>query len=438
MRWIWLGIAALLVACAPTAELGKRHQPSRLATPLPTPDFEGYILAARQYVAAANQVAGNPLAPSVVEDRGPYELPPQGSCARRKDEVHAALLIHDLGETPYMLRDLGERLARACYLVRAILLPGHGGVPGDLLDVDYRDWQEAVRLGVASLAGDASDVTLIGFGTGGTLALDYLQSDQPSAVPVAALVLLAPAMAEPAPRFEVQAQRLLYALAPSGGWLGTQGAWPQVFADKDPVRYESLPSNARRQADRVVLGLAGQEGSLDLPVFLAIGEDDVSVDPQAARQWFCSSLAGPRRMLWYTTAPGAASCRFVTERSIPATRGVLDLSHIGLPIAPSNPRYGRDSGYRSCLHYYWEKDAPSWFFCSDPAKTAANSDVRYGEISQANLHAHVMRRLTYNPDFDGLVADLVNFLADARSSSGQAPPPGTSAGRQGDVIRDAT
>ena len=51
-RWICLGVAALLTSCAPTAELGKRHQPSQLATPMPTPDFEAYVLAARQYIAA--------------------------------------------------------------------------------------------------------------------------------------------------------------------------------------------------------------------------------------------------------------------------------------------------------------------------------------------------------------------------------------------------
>jgi hypothetical protein len=45
--------------------------------------------------------------------------------------------------------------------------------------------------------------------------------------------------------------------------------------------------------------------------------------------------------------------------------------------------------------------------------TTANSKVRYGEISAANLDAHVMRRLTYNPDFDRLAGDLVDFLEDA-------------------------
>jgi hypothetical protein len=115
-------------------------------------------------------------------------------------------------------------------------------------------------------------------------------------------------------------------------------------------------------------------------------------------------------MVWYTKVPGQPACDFVTERASGPTKEALDLSHIGLPVAPRNPRYGRASGYRSCLHYYWEKDAPSWFFCADPAKTVANSEVRYGVISPANLDTYVMRRLTYNPDFDRLASDLVGFL----------------------------
>jgi esterase/lipase len=306
-----------------------------------------------------------------------------------------------------MLRDLGRRLARACYRVRAVLLPGHGGVPGDLLAVDDGDWQDAVRLGVASLAPGADEITLVGFGTGATLALAYALAEPPEAASTAALVLLAPEMVEPASDLELQAQRFYHALAPRG--------WPEVFADDDPVRYESLPSNAGWQRERLALELARQEAALDLPVFMAISEDDATVDAATARRWFCTRLAGRRQLLWYTTTPEPApDCAFVTERASGPTAAALDLSHIGLPIDPDNPRYGRSSGFRSCLHYYWEKDAPSWFFCSDPAKTPANSEVRYGEIGASNLAHHVVRRLTYNPDFDGLAADLVEFLDGGR------------------------
>ena len=411
-RLAGLAAMALLVACASTDDLGKRHQPSQLTSPLPTGDFDAYVLAAHQYIAAANQMAGAPLSAAVVEDRGPFELAPRGpGCSKAGPDAKAALLIHDLGDTPYVMRDLGQRLARKCYLVRAVLLPGHGGVPGDLLTVDYRDWQTAVRLGVESLAGAAGEVTVVGFGAGGTLALDYvLSGDPPDGVEIAPLVLLAPAIATPVSGFEAQTQRIYRALAP----LGSGSEWPQVFADGDPVRYESLPRNAGRQMNGLTLELAAQEQALDLPVFMAISADDVTVDADAARRWFCRRLAGRRLLLWYTSEPGAiAHCDFVEERISGPSHEVLDLSHIGLPVDPDNPLYGRRSGYRSCLHYYWEVATPSWFYCSDPAKTADNFDIRCGEISDRNLSDHVVRRLTYNPDFDDLVADMVGFLDGA-------------------------
>jgi esterase/lipase len=409
-RLAGLGAMALLVGCVSTSDLGKRHQPSQLPTPLPTGDFGAYVVAARQYIAAANQSAGAPLTAAVVEDRGPFELAPRGpGCSPAGSDPKAALLIHDLGDTPYVMRDLGERLARACYLVRAILLPGHGGVPGDLLTVDHRDWQEAVRLGIESLVGAAGQVTLVGFGAGGTLALDHVLSDDPPD-DVVALVLLAPAIPTPVSGFEAQTQRIYRALAP----LGAGNEWPQVFADADPVRYESLPRNAGQQMNGLTLELATQEEALDLPVFMAISADDVTVDAAAARQWFCSRLAGRRQLIWYTSEPGAiARCDFVEERVSGPSDEVLDLSHIGLPVDPDNPLYGRRSGYRSCLHYYWEVATPSWFYCADPAKTAANFDIRYGEVTHRNLSAHVVRRLTYNPDFDKLVIDMIGFLDGA-------------------------
>ena len=47
----------------------------------------------------------------------------------------------------------------------------------------------------------------------------------------------------------------------------------------------------------------------------------------------------------------------------------------------------------------------------DPTKTAANSEVRQGEITEANLQRFVMRRLTYNPDFEAMVESMLTLLA---------------------------
>jgi dienelactone hydrolase len=411
----WAGAAALtlaLAACAAPSELGPRHTPWAGEIPLPLADFAVYVAAAEVAIAQANQAIDRPLEADVIEDRAPFELVPERRrCPRGADGRHgkAALLLHDLGGTPYEMRDLGRALVEHCYLVRAILLPGHGTVPGDLLDVDYRQWIEATRSAVASFEGEAQHLVLIGFGLGATLAAHRALSAPPLSDPALdGLVLLAPALGTDTP--------LDWLGAPGGyGQLGPQGRWARLLPDYDPVRYESLPHHAEIQRARLVEEVVARDALLEVPVFLAISADDAEVDPGAARDWFCRRLSGPRRLVWYATAPARSTdCRFVSERSSAAAPDIMDLSHVALPIAPDNPRYGATGAYLDCSHYYWE-NSPNWLICVDITKTTTNSELRYGEITAANLQRQIVRRLTYNPDFAAMVDAMLAFLADPDS-----------------------
>ena len=136
LSW-WTGAVALVLglgACLLKGELGPQHTRSGREIPTPTAEFAAYVAAAELAIAEANQALARPLDTGVVKDRAPFELAPERRrCARAGDGRHnkAALLIHDLGGTPYEMRDVARAFAEACYLVRAILLPGHGTVPGD-------------------------------------------------------------------------------------------------------------------------------------------------------------------------------------------------------------------------------------------------------------------------------------------------------------------
>ncbi len=420
-----VGLALLLAACAAAGKLEARHAPSGLETPLPEADFTAYIDQAKAQIARANAAIGQPLAPEVIEERAPFELRPAAHCRRAADGRYprAALLIHGLGDSPYQMRDLGERFAAACYLVRAILLPGHGTVPGDLLGVGYPAWTEATRLGAASFKGQAERLYLVGFGAGATLALNYAEvaaEGQPAGEGPAlgGLVLLAPALASPGG---------LEALARSYFGYGAPGAadgFAELLPDDDPVRYLSIARNAKVQLSDLIDRLDDRQGLLALPVFLALSADDVTIDVPAARRWFCRRLIGPRALVWY--APGAepvSDCRFIEPRASDSWPGILDLAHPALPIAPDDPHYGVAGNYLDCAHYYWQTETPDWLICQDPGKTPANSQIRYGEITAANLAAHVMRRLTFNPDFDALATAILDFLAAQTRLSPPVPSP---------------
>lgn len=416
----------MLAACAATPELGRRHAPSDAEVPLPGADFDAYVTEARAQIAAALEVAGPPPTPELIEDRGPFELvPDDGRCAQTADGIwpKAALLIHPVGATPYVVRDLGARLVEDCHLVRAILLPGHGTLPGDLLGVDGEAWLTAVRRGIASFSGVAERVDLVGVSTGSTLALRVARSGEPPDGPgLGALVLISPVIEPPKPLIDGDP------LAWLAGGLAGGPRWARVEADLDPVAYDSLPETATREVDRLARAVAADAGLVERPVFVAVSATDAEIDAGRVRRWFCRQLVGPRWLVWY--APDAApitDCRFAEARSSDAAPGVLDHAHTALPVAPDNARYGWDGGFVDCRHYAAMTDSPLWLLCADRSLTPANSKVRYGEVRPANLERAILRRLTFNPDFEGLADTMLAFLDDLGEAPWPPPPrPATS------------
>jgi carboxylesterase len=102
----------------------------------------------------------------------------------------SCLVLHGLGGGPYELAPLSEALQAEGFTVAAPILPGHEG-PGPVMPASaWRDWSATAESAFRELAAAGKPVVVIGFSTGGTLALK-LAAEQP----VARLVLLAPFLA---------------------------------------------------------------------------------------------------------------------------------------------------------------------------------------------------------------------------------------------------
>ena len=148
----WASLAALRRASG--HPLARRHWPSGQPVRF---DFAGgpfshYIAQCRARIAAARHSAAWQAGDAAIDDSSPFEFrptdaPPGGFTA-------GALLLHGLSDTPYQVRDLARWLCRERgMLVRGLLLPGHGTVPGDLLRVRWAEWARAVRWGLGSFRG---------------------------------------------------------------------------------------------------------------------------------------------------------------------------------------------------------------------------------------------------------------------------------------------
>ena len=161
------------------------------------------------------------------------------------------LLLHGLTDSPYSLRRIGELFAAQGYYVVALRLPGHGTIPGALLNVNWQDWVAASRIGardVRERIGAQRPFVIAGYSNGGGLAVTYaLDALSDSSLPMPdSLVLLSPEIGITPIAVASNAGRRLTYLP-----YFAQFKWLSIEPEYDPYKYNSFPKNASENAWQV-------------------------------------------------------------------------------------------------------------------------------------------------------------------------------------------
>ncbi len=406
-RVFWVIGLLLLSGCAlsPTAE---RHRQTTVDYPLPqagvlfsgkyVPEATGFIREHRIYDSKQD---GNLVAAL----NAPFEIEPAPECVGRSRK--GIILVHGLTDSPFVLRDLAQQFAQKCYLARAVLSPGHGTKPGDLLGVSWRDWVEAVRRGVESFQNQVDELVVLGYSTGGALALYHAITHNPGNIK--ALVLISPAIRAKVSLGGIANWHKVYS------WGIERGKWVKIRGDHDPVKYESFPHHAGGQLHQLIRALHRQMDDrtpIEIPVFMVLTADDRTVSAGRALSFFCESTRADRRvLLWYRGRKvRKTDCSGIEERpgAVPEFN-VVNYSHLAFPVSPNNSHYGSGpESYRICTHYPGARNRKEFRYCKHDFPGV---DVQYGETSLfGNNRGYILRRLTFNPDFDYMVARIFAFL----------------------------
>ena len=307
------------------------------------------------------------------------------------------LLVHGLGDSPWSFHDVGARLAAQGFLVRTVLLPGHGTQPSDMLDVTLEQWQNVVREQAKTLSVEVSKVYLGGFSTGANLVLDYAYDHDE----IAGLVLFSPAFRSDSP----------YAWLTQ--WISWARPWLASPSDKlrplqTPVRYLNVPTNGFAQFYRSSVLAQKRLGqrSYDKPVFVAITQHDSVLDTGYVLDTFDERFSNPAsRLIWYgdSPAPAAKNPRLLVRKDYLPEYRISQFSHMGLLFSPDNALYGVNGKQRIC----WNgQETP------DMQKCLAGESVWYsdwGYREAGKIHA----RLTFNPYFEWQSTVMMGVL-DAR------------------------
>lgn len=103
------------------------------------------------------------------------------------------LLLHGSGDSPQAFGDLGRRLAKEGYAVRAPLLPGHGASPRAFAQATAADYYESAESALTFLQSDSRRTVIVGLSMGGAIAARLARAH----AEVGALVLLVPYLVPP-------------------------------------------------------------------------------------------------------------------------------------------------------------------------------------------------------------------------------------------------
>lgn len=307
------------------------------------------------------------------------------------------LLVHGLGDAPGSFSDIIPVLTQQGFLVRTLLLPGHGTQPADLMAVSVDDWRRVVAEQATLLQREVPEVYLGGFSTGGNLVLEYaLQHPD-----IRGLVLFSPAI-----RSDERLDFLAPLLANFTDWLRPpRPGQPQQLA----TRYLRVPTNGFAQyyyTSASVRRLLDQR-PYDKPVLMVLAQHDSVLDTAAILAQFDHAFPHPdSRLIWYGTPPAQSVSDRVLVRPdrLPEWR-ISQFSHMSVLFSPDNALYGRmgtlplcSNGPTSAQQRDCQNRAHVWY-----------ADWGYQEAGKTHI------RLTFNPYFDWQNDVMAGVLKSTRT-----------------------
>ena len=119
--------------------------------------FDDYIARAREQIATTRNDLNDQNRDKIIDANSPRQHRPDQKAKK------GILLIHGLLDSPMILASAFDHFAAQGFLVRSLLLPGHGTEPSDLLNIHLEQWLDATRFALDSFHEQVDDLFVFGF-----------------------------------------------------------------------------------------------------------------------------------------------------------------------------------------------------------------------------------------------------------------------------------
>ena len=211
----------------------------------------------------------------------------------------AVLLVHGMLAGPEEMRSLGDRLHAEGHHVLGVRIKGHGTSPWDLRSRNWQDWMASVSRGYNILKAYSQSIHLVGFSTGGLLAL--LQGSNPQLTKIKTISCIS------APVDFKNKTLLFVPLVHHANkivrWVSSEGLVP--FRPNTPehpqINYQHVPIRALYQLQLLVDHVLSNPVKINAEVFFYQADQDPVVEPASVEK-LCEHVDAEQKSVIYIEA----------------------------------------------------------------------------------------------------------------------------------------
>ena len=195
------------------------------------------------------------------------------------DNAPGIVLVHGFLASPAEMIQLGDKLNKKGFNVIGVRLKGHGTSPWDLAGRNWQDWADSVKRGFDIIRASSREVHIIGFSTGGLLALHqavaYPDEKLASVITVSSPVEFQSKQMKFVPILH-QANRI-------SRLVSADGLIPFRPNDSEhpDVNYAHIPIQALYQLQKLIDNFFHHPAALNCPVTLFQSTEDPVVVPES-------------------------------------------------------------------------------------------------------------------------------------------------------------
>ncbi|MDD9911461.1 MAG: alpha/beta fold hydrolase [Alphaproteobacteria bacterium] len=236
-----------------------------------------------------------------IEDGAPYFYLPH--IATTSQAQTGILLVHGFTSSPSELKDFGRHLHHLGYTVMGARLSGHGTSPYDLAQRTKAEWMASVRRSYHILASYVDRVVVVGFSTGGTLALK-LASEQPDKLAGLACVSAA---------IKVQDRNMhflpfLQTVNKVAGIVPGLSSFISFYGEETSqpgVNYDTMPIKALNELRLLIQDVKNILSNVVVPTVVLQGDQDETVHPRSAQKIYDTLGSDDKVLHWVKDGPHA-------------------------------------------------------------------------------------------------------------------------------------